>query len=44
MAAGRPVIFIGPGGSEAAKTIRESECGYVLENATLPDCAQPFLT
>jgi glycosyltransferase involved in cell wall biosynthesis len=32
MAAGRPLIFIGPGGSEAAKTIVEAECGYVLEN------------
>jgi len=32
MAAGRPVVFIGPGGSEAAKAIAEAECGYVLEN------------
>jgi len=36
MAAGRPVIFIGPGGSEAAKTIVEAECGYVVENGDVP--------
>ncbi len=31
MAAGRPVIFIGPEQSEAAVVIREAGCGYVIK-------------
>jgi glycosyltransferase involved in cell wall biosynthesis len=31
LAAGRPVIFIGPSGSEAASIVREAECGYCVE-------------
>lgn len=31
MAAGRPIIFIGPGDSEAAVVIREAGCGHVIE-------------
>jgi len=30
MAAGRPVIFIGPEESEVARTIREEQCGFVV--------------
>jgi glycosyltransferase involved in cell wall biosynthesis len=30
MAAGRPAVFIGPAGSEAARTICEQECGAVV--------------
>ncbi|HLZ33270.1 MAG TPA: glycosyltransferase family 4 protein [Nitrospira sp.] len=30
LAAGRPVIFIGPEESEAAALVREAECGYVV--------------
>ena len=32
MAAGRPVIFVGPSDSEAADTIRDADCGYVVPN------------
>jgi glycosyltransferase involved in cell wall biosynthesis len=31
LAAGRPMIFIGPSGSEAAAIVREAECGYCVE-------------
>jgi colanic acid biosynthesis glycosyl transferase WcaI len=31
MAAGRPAVFVGPAGSEVARTIREHECGAVVE-------------
>ncbi len=40
MAAGRPVIFIGPAESEVAMTIREEGCGFVIaagDAATLVD-------
>jgi colanic acid biosynthesis glycosyl transferase WcaI len=30
MASGRPIIFIGPEGSEVARTIREEQCGFVI--------------
>ena len=30
LAAGRPVIFIGPEQSEAARIVRESQCGVVI--------------
>jgi glycosyltransferase involved in cell wall biosynthesis len=30
LAAGRPALFLGPGGSEAARVIEEHECGTVL--------------
>jgi glycosyltransferase involved in cell wall biosynthesis len=30
MAAGRPVIFIGPKESESAMVIRKAECGHVI--------------
>ena len=30
MASGRPVIFLGPEGSEVARTIREERCGFVI--------------
>jgi glycosyltransferase involved in cell wall biosynthesis len=30
LAAGRPVIFIGPSRSEAALVVREADCGYVV--------------
>jgi hypothetical protein len=30
LAAGRPVIFIGPEASEVATIIREAQCGYVI--------------
>jgi hypothetical protein len=33
MAVGRPVIYIGPGGSEVAAVIREAKCGAVFETA-----------
>jgi len=32
MAAGRPVIFVGPSDSEAASTIENAACGYVIPN------------
>ena len=31
IAAGRPVIFIGPAGCEVARVIRERNCGYVFD-------------
>ena len=31
MAAGRPMIFVGPDQSEAAMVIREAQCGYVID-------------
>lgn len=31
MASGRPVIFVGPERSEAALTVREEECGFVVD-------------
>jgi hypothetical protein len=31
MAAGRPILFIGPGNSEAAMVVREANCGYTIE-------------
>ncbi|HUK57427.1 MAG TPA: sugar transferase [Nitrospiria bacterium] len=30
LAAGRPVLYIGPAGSEAARVVEEAECGYVI--------------
>ena len=30
MAAGRPTVFVGPSGSEVARTMREHECGAVV--------------
>jgi glycosyltransferase involved in cell wall biosynthesis len=34
LAAGRPVIFVGPGESEVAREIRREQCGAVLSAAT----------
>jgi glycosyltransferase involved in cell wall biosynthesis len=31
LAAGRPVVFIGPAGSEVARVIREQDCGFVVD-------------
>jgi colanic acid biosynthesis glycosyl transferase WcaI len=36
MAAGTPVIFVGPSQSEAANTVRASACGYVVGNGDVP--------
>ena len=30
MAAGRPAVFVGPTGSEVARTLVEQECGFVV--------------
>ncbi len=32
MAAARPTIFVGPGGSEVARVVREEDCGFVVAN------------
>ena len=42
-AAGRPVIFIGPPGSEAAASIREAECGYCVEPGDTQGAVQSLL-
>ena len=34
MAAGRPALFLGPAGSEAARVLRENDCGSVLPTPT----------
>lgn len=34
LAAGRPAVFLGPGGSEAARLLTKHECGTVLTAAT----------
>ena len=31
MAAGRPILFLGPAGSDAAQIIRAAQCGFVVE-------------
>jgi glycosyltransferase involved in cell wall biosynthesis len=43
LAAGRPMIFIGPPGSEAAAIIRESECGYRVEPGNVQGAVRALL-
>jgi putative colanic acid biosynthesis glycosyltransferase WcaI len=43
LAAGRPVIFIGPSGSEAASIVREAECGYCVEPGDTHGAARALL-
>jgi glycosyltransferase involved in cell wall biosynthesis len=43
LAAGRPVIFIGPSGSEAAAVVRDAECGYCVEPGDTPGAVQALL-
>jgi len=43
MAAGRPVIFIGPAQSEVALTIQEERCGYVVAESDMESLAQALL-
>jgi glycosyltransferase involved in cell wall biosynthesis len=37
--AGRPTLFLGPSGSEAARVLRENDCGTVLEPDAAADLA-----
>jgi hypothetical protein len=40
LGAGRPALFLGPSGSEAARVVREQDCGTVLsdpDGSTLAD-------
>jgi glycosyltransferase involved in cell wall biosynthesis len=37
--AGRPALFLGPSGSEAARVLRENDCGTVLEPDAAADLA-----
>ncbi|HZS48525.1 MAG TPA: glycosyltransferase family 4 protein [Blastocatellia bacterium] len=43
MAAGRPIIFIGQKGSEAANTIENASCGYVIPNGQVSDLKNAIL-
>ena len=43
LAAGRPMIFIGPPGSEAAASIREAECGYCVPPGDTQGAVQSLL-
>ena len=44
MAAGRPVIFIGPPDSEAAQLVREAACGFVIEPGDVRGAVQALLS
>lgn len=39
LAAGRPALFLGPSGSEAARLVRDQQCGSVIESPHGPDLA-----
>jgi colanic acid biosynthesis glycosyl transferase WcaI len=43
LAAGRPVIFIGPRGSETATLIREAQCGYSVQPGDTQGAVQAVL-
>ena len=43
LAAGRPVIFIGPRGSEAAALVREAQCGYSVQPGDTQGAVQAVL-
>jgi len=43
LAAGRPVIFIGPPGSEPASIVREADCGYAVEPGDTQGAVQALL-
>jgi glycosyltransferase involved in cell wall biosynthesis len=43
LAAGRPVIFIGPRGSEAAALIVEAQCGYTVQPGDTKGAVQAVL-
>jgi hypothetical protein len=40
LGAGRPALFLGPSGSEAARVIAENDCGTVLPHPTGTDLAE----
>lgn len=40
MAAGRPALFVGPAGTEAARTIAAERCGAVVRNGDAPGLAR----
>jgi glycosyltransferase involved in cell wall biosynthesis len=44
LAAGRPVIFIGPGGSEGATLVREAQCGYSVQPGDIHGAVQAVLS
>jgi glycosyltransferase involved in cell wall biosynthesis len=44
MAAGRPIVFVGPTESEAAEVIREADCGYVIEPGRGNEATEALLT
>ena len=44
MAAGRPVIFIGPSDSEVAHLVREAVCGFVIEPGDVRGAVQALLS
>jgi glycosyltransferase involved in cell wall biosynthesis len=44
MAAGRPVIFIGPPDSEVAHLVREAACGFVIEPGDVEGAVQALLS
>ncbi|HET9845016.1 MAG TPA: glycosyltransferase family 4 protein, partial [Nitrospira sp.] len=43
LAAGRPVIFIGPRGSETAALVREAQCGYSVQPGDTQGAVQAVL-
>jgi colanic acid biosynthesis glycosyl transferase WcaI len=43
LAAGRPVIFIGPEGSEAASIVREAGCGVVIRPGNHPEVVKALI-
>lgn len=40
MAVGRPVLFVGPAGTEVARTVSEERCGVVIRNGDAPGLAR----
>ncbi|MBL0278466.1 MAG: glycosyltransferase family 4 protein [Anaeromyxobacter sp.] len=43
MAAGRPILFIGPGGGEVARTVEKEEIGVVVKNGDASGAAAAIL-
>jgi putative colanic acid biosynthesis glycosyltransferase WcaI len=44
LAAGRPVIFIGPPGSEASALLTEAECGFTVQPGDTQGAVQALLS
>lgn len=43
LASGRPVLFVGPEGSDTARTVREAQCGFAVPNRDVTGLQQAIL-